>query len=87
MYIKLQEPNTLTGLEVETCSVSLGELMMCVRNAVAKLRLRSNLRLTNSLGISGGGQTHRRLCESTEQMSLDSSGLSCENCQEFGSLR
>lgn len=45
MYMKLQEPNTLTGLEVETCSVSLGELMMCVRNAVARLRLRTSLDL------------------------------------------
>lgn len=41
MYMKLQEPSTLTGLEVETCSVSLGELMMCVRKAVARLRLHS----------------------------------------------
>ncbi|KAA6420857.1 MAG: hypothetical protein FRX49_09246 [Trebouxia sp. A1-2] len=39
------EPNTLTGLEVETCSVSFGELMMCVRKADAKLRLRSSLDL------------------------------------------
>lgn len=39
MYMKLQDPSTLTGLEVDTCSVSLGELMMCVRKAVARLRL------------------------------------------------
>lgn len=39
MYMKLHEPSTLTGLEVETCSVSLGELMMCVRKAVARFRL------------------------------------------------
>lgn len=39
IYIKLQDPSTLTGLEVDTCSVSLGELMMCVRKAAARLRL------------------------------------------------
>lgn len=37
--MKLHDPSTLTGLEVETCSVSLGELMMCVRKAVARFRL------------------------------------------------
>lgn len=39
MYMKLQDPSTRTGLEVDTCSVSLGELMICVRKAAAKLRL------------------------------------------------
>ena len=39
IYMKLQDPSTLTGLDVETCSVSLGELMMCVRKAAARLRL------------------------------------------------
>ena len=44
MYMKLQDPSTRTGLEVDTCSVSLGELMMCVRKAVARLRLQVYLK-------------------------------------------